>query len=652
MFQLKRGALLRPFFLFAITYLTYTIYSPHLSGDFILDDWPNLSPLSNIPTPTNFNDILTFISINHSGQLGRSIPLLSFALQAEYWPNNPTAFKAINLIIHLANGCLITIISYHLLLINKSNTPTLKYLPYIIAGLWLVQPIHVSTVLYTVQRMTLLMAFFSLVSLTGYLIGRNYCNKTLYKGYFISTTSLILGGTCAIFSKENGVLILLYIAIIEFTLFSKDTNKPRHWHKWLWLFIYSPLILAGIYFLLHVHQYAIGHNIKNFTITEHLLTDSRILFDYIGKILFPRPDSFGLFFDDYLISKSLFKPITTLFSCISFISLLTLAVLLKNKYSVFSYAVLWFFSGHLLESGIIPLELYFEHRNYLPSFGIIFGLCILLLFFFKNISTSSIKFSLVFLVFCYFSLITIICYKEASLWNTPKQQSLTWQNNHPLSKRANAYAAQTWIDLNLPLKADSIFQKMSSIDPLDSAPHLMRLELNCLIQHLSQSEIDYIFQLLPNTNSGFSTAQTVLKLTKRWIKNQCQNISKSDMENILLATLNNTNRKNIKTTIVSTLSLFYASNNQYQQAISLLNKTINETSNVQGLILLKIRWGIANKQYKDALEWIKQNKKTHSGIKLSNINFINQLDEMENDIQKLIKKTNPIKKTISKQPRL
>ena len=37
-------------------------------------------------------------------------------------------------------------------------------------------------------------------------------------------------------------------------------------------------------------------------------------------------------------------------------------------------ALAWFFYCHITESGWIPLELYFAHRNYLPALGLVFAL--------------------------------------------------------------------------------------------------------------------------------------------------------------------------------------------------------------------------------------------------------------------------------------
>jgi hypothetical protein len=41
--------------------------------------------------------------------------LLSFAAQAGDWPQNPQAFKAVNLVLHLLNGLLIVLLTGYLL---------------------------------------------------------------------------------------------------------------------------------------------------------------------------------------------------------------------------------------------------------------------------------------------------------------------------------------------------------------------------------------------------------------------------------------------------------------------------------------------------------------------------------------------------------
>ena len=47
--------------------------------------------------------------------------------------------------------------------------------------------------------------------------------------------------------------------------------------------------------------------------------------------------------------------------------LIAAAIYLRSRLPVVSFAIAWFVASHLLESTVINLELYFEHRNYLPA---------------------------------------------------------------------------------------------------------------------------------------------------------------------------------------------------------------------------------------------------------------------------------------------
>src|SRR5690606_17359807 len=42
---------------------------------------------------------------------------------------------------------------------------------------------------------------------------------------------------------------------------------------------------------------------------------------------------------------------------------------LRRRQPALSFAIAWFLAGHALESTIFPLELVYEHRNYLPAVG-------------------------------------------------------------------------------------------------------------------------------------------------------------------------------------------------------------------------------------------------------------------------------------------
>lgn len=624
-------------FFFAITFLiSVSIYAPNLGGAFILDDYPNLSPLQNILNPNKIDDLVEFISINNSGQLGRYISLLSFALQANDWPHNPVPFKSVNLVIHLINGCLIAFITHCLLKKQHKKQPNLALYMILITGAWLIHPIHVSTVLYTVQRMTLLMAFFTLLTLSGYLAGRELCFKSLPKGYVICTFTLIIGGICAVFSKENGVLIVLYIAVIEYTILNSST-QPKYWRHWLYVFIYTPIIIGILFALYHIPHYIQAHNTRAYTLNEHLLTEARVLLSYINKILLPKPDAFGLFFDDYIISKNLFDPFSTFFSVLTLTLLIALALFCRKKYVIFSFSFLWFIAGHSLESSIIPLELYFDHRNYLPSFGLIFGLLILISYTYKYCPTKSIKYIILTVFTSYFLLTYFISFREASIWSNQKKQAFIWHKNHPNSKRANAFAAQAWLDLNKPIKADELLKSIPLIDVQDSASYILRLKINCHTQHLHPTQLNNFLIKLKSTKTENATVQSLKEIVILWGNKKCLALSDAYLEKLLISSFNNTSPGILKSHLTNTISLFYAFNNQYDKAFSILEKGIKLMPKAKELVLLKIRWVIANKQYIEALSLIKEAQQFKVNTP-KDYYFKVRLNNMEKDIAILLNK--------------
>jgi Tfp pilus assembly protein PilF len=61
------------------------------------------------------------------------------------------------------------------------------------------------------------------------------------------------------------------------------------------------------------------------------------------------------------------EPWTTLPALFIVLGLICLGLFLINKRPLFAWGVLFFFINQVIESSIFPLELVFEHRNYLPS---------------------------------------------------------------------------------------------------------------------------------------------------------------------------------------------------------------------------------------------------------------------------------------------
>ena len=75
---------------------------------------------------------------------------------------------------------------------------------------------------------------------------------------------------------------------------------------------------------------------------------------------------------DIKISTSLFKPWTTIPSILAIISLLGIGFSQTIKKPIIAFSIFFFFINHIIESTILPLEIIYEHRNYLPSLFLFF----------------------------------------------------------------------------------------------------------------------------------------------------------------------------------------------------------------------------------------------------------------------------------------
>lgn len=359
------------------------IYATGIYGPFIFDDLSNITNNSLIRIQyLSFTTLYNAANAGFAGPLKRPIAMLSFALNFYFAGGyDATAFKITNIAIHCINAVLVFILCHLLFkrILITTNKPYLRthafWFAVGISMIWALHPINLTSVLYIVQRMTSLSTLFSLGCIILYISARNqWLSHTLSWRVvgllFASLTSL----TLALFSKENAVLIPLILLLIELVLYSNE--KP-----WVFFnalsrqrkaFSWAAILTISLFILLWAIDYASGgFNSRPFTMLERVLTESRVLCFYISLILIPRINGFGLFHDDIALSTSIFTPWTTITSIIFIIGLIATAFYYRKKNPLFALGIGWFFIGHLLESTFFSLEIAHEHRNNLPSIGII-----------------------------------------------------------------------------------------------------------------------------------------------------------------------------------------------------------------------------------------------------------------------------------------
>ncbi len=580
--------------------LAYFLFFPGLSGSYIMDDYQNLRGLEFIKSPHVAKEAADYVLNGISSRLGRPVSLLTFALQHNAWPIDPHAFKQVNLILHLLNGVLLywllRKLCAHLTLVRKEG----MWVSLFTTSAWLIHPIQVSTVLYVVQRMTELCALFTLAGLITYVYGRERLlrNDSL-SGYVWLSAGIVLAGLLATLSKENGVLLLVFVLVLEMTLLS-GMPRPRYWRQWSALFLFAPLVFLVAYFSINLDNILAAYTQREFDLNQRLLTEARILVTYIINILLPRPSAFGVLFDDYPVSRSLLEPVTTLSSIAVFLALLFVALKYRKQLPILSFGVLWFFCGHLLESTFIPLELYYEHRNYLPMVGVLFPAAYYITKIHGSLRVFAVTAGAIMLV-----LIAVITWNEARLWSNPFIQATTWAAEKPLSNRAQEYLAGVWKVEHNNLEAVRVYQRIVETHPQDARGFMEWLELGCRDSDLPLPETQQVIARLKISEFSYVPVGMLLEITEMREKNQCQRLKFEDLQQMLFSLLQNPRFKYQKKNLYVIQAKLYASEGQLDPAIKAMDQAYAIVPTVDDA-LLQVRWLASAGLYDDALHYVQE----------------------------------------------
>lgn len=347
-----------------------------LGGGFVLDDVHTI--VRN--TLIQVNDFGTeefwlAVSSFHVGGGSRPLAMASFAL--DFWRHgslDASTFKATNLLIHALTTFGLALMVRKLLLLARWPPQRAGATALLIALVWAIHPLQVSSVLYAVQRMQTLVTLFLVWALWAYLVLR----QKQMQGRPGWPYGLLAVGfwVLALASKEDAALLPAYCLLLELTVLrfaAADPIRERGLRRTY--FGLCGLGIAAFLFWVVPHYWSWGaYPGREFNSIERLLTQGRVLVMYLGQIVLPLPSRMPFNYDDLVISRSLLSPWTTLPALLVVLGLLAWAWRWRLRRPVFAFGVLLFFAGHFISSNIVGLELAFEHRNHLPLIGAVLAL--------------------------------------------------------------------------------------------------------------------------------------------------------------------------------------------------------------------------------------------------------------------------------------
>lgn len=476
-----KALLFRWLYVVALLIFVTLIFYPGLSGNFLFDDKSNIVDNPSLQLfDGSFSSLISASSNGVASPLGRPLSMASFALNLHFMGADPFYFKLVNLLIHLTNGGLVFALTRQLWLrlAGDSNSfPAALWL----TAVWLLHPINLAPVLFVVQRMTSLATFFTLAALCLYLYGRQTAGS---RGWIAIAVSLLACWPMAILSKETALLLPLFILICEWLVLDGFRSAPPRILRSIVLILV--LVVASV-LIAKWDLIASGYRFRDFGPAERLLTEARVLWFYLLQMFLPWPDLFSLHHDDFPISHGLLSPPQTLLAIIGWVFLIALAIHRRQRSPLLAFAVAWFLAAHALESTLLPLEIAYEHRNYLASLGILLWLAALL--FPPNAQKQGKVPRLVlaasFVFFC--ALVTTL---RADQWGDEYRRTQLEATIHPDSARANYEAGveimeRTFLSTNggnsfAYQTARFHFRRSAELDRNNKAALIGQLYLDCL----------------------------------------------------------------------------------------------------------------------------------------------------------------------------
>lgn len=481
--------------------------------------------------PEDWRQLLAFVLEGKSGPTGRPVTRLTFALQFAFLQEVWT-FRLVNVFFHLLNGFLIWRLARRLLrfrLEEQTSEPVALFA----AALWLLHPLHISTVLYVVQRLVLVATLFMLLALLTYLHFREAWQEGDTKGVLLwggmtATTSLL-----AVFSKEIGALLPVYLAVLEGTLLLRNRFSLR-----------PPVYLAALLPLGVVLHYTDWHTVYHkstgdFTAYERLLTECRLLLWYLRQILLPDVTQMSLYLDDIELSKSLLEPPETLLAVLAVVALLTLAIALRCRWPLYSFALLWFFGGHLLESTTIGLELAYEHRNYLPAFGPLFALSYALVGRPLPAKLAKLqKFAPALLLL----LFAVQLGLRVDRWRDPWLLARYWADRYPDSYRTQEILAKEALARGYGDIALRAIERSITIRPNTIEPYLKKAAVLCAVRSTGTKDfLEELDQVVTSNRveSNYVMTRMLQGLLQEVLADRCPLMGREAFERLLLRLVQN-----------------------------------------------------------------------------------------------------------------
>ena len=346
------------------------VYSNSFLGDWHFDDFHNIVDNRCVHIQSLDELSQSFYGLSCDGadrRISRPLAFATFALNYHLGGADVQGYHIVNFAIHFSAAFFLFLLIRATLTLPamQERYGSIAYPVSLLSSfLWAASPLQVHAVSIIVQRMASLAGLAYVASLYFYVRART-ANTGQYRiaFYFLCGVSAL----AAFATKENTAVLPLTFLLYDLIFIQRiSAVSAKRALKWSVLPIAVVAVLGLLYTDFAVVRGTYEAGVRPFSPIERLLTQTRVFFLYVSLLLYPIPSRLT-FLHDIEISRTIFDPWTTFVAIVGIVLCPLFAVVKARRYPLLSFAVLFFILNHLVEGTVIPLELIFEHRNYIPS---------------------------------------------------------------------------------------------------------------------------------------------------------------------------------------------------------------------------------------------------------------------------------------------
>ncbi len=428
---------------------------------FVFDD---IRKIRENPLLREIGNFLSLEVMNDHRYIGK----LSFALNYAIHGPDVTGYHLVNLLIHVLNGLLVYWTVLYTFKTPALNTARIggEEAALFTALLFVVHPLQTQAVTYIVQRYTSLATLFYLCSLFAYVKWR--LGERGY-WYHIGLISAVLGMK----TKEIVCTLPLALLVYEMVFFPGGTRT-----RYIKLLPYALTILlvplsfvgkAGGPAELITEADRLTRVSRFLGRQEYMLTELRVLVTYLRLVFIPAGQNLDY---DYRVSRSLLEWQVLGSSVLLGLLLLSGIYMVKKgkaEARLAGYGILWFFMAHAVEVAVVLPDVIFEHRMYLPMYGVTVALVVLMLRAGQSMKRRSLVKGLLLVVV---SVLAVLTYQRNRVWGDEVRLWEDVVSKSPGKSRPHYNLGLTYHLRGELQKAAEEYRKAITLNPEDPNPYI------------------------------------------------------------------------------------------------------------------------------------------------------------------------------------